>query len=267
MKTEWTRKIAAFFVKSDPEYESFIHQHEAKSRKEILLYLSYAVLPGLLVYLLIYPLRPLLMSLTGLSSHYVQFLVLAIMASGWHILFPLFMLKFVDKLTFKQSLVYLGFRKWDTRGLLVILPIITVLFTLLSLPYMKWIFPPLSTFLDQMPVFHMGEWHIYRQGYYDFPWPLLVIGLIGNFIGEEIYFRGYLLKKIGRLRYDWLILSVLFQFYHMWQAPINWAFIPLAVIIPCEILVKLRKNLYGAILFHVYINTVWGAVTLYLVGV
>ncbi|CAH8247854.1 CPBP family intramembrane metalloprotease [Paenibacillus melissococcoides] len=57
-----------------------------------------------------------------------------------------------------------------------------------------------------------------------FPWPLLLIGLIGNFIGEEVYFRGYLLKKIGRLRFDWLILSILFQFYHMWQAPINWAF-------------------------------------------
>ncbi|MOA62724.1 hypothetical protein D3C78_1882290 [compost metagenome] len=60
---------------------------------------------------------------------------------------------------------------------------------------------------------------------------------------------------------------MLFQFYHMWQAPVNWAFIPLAVIIPCEILVRLRKSIYGAILFHIYINTLWGLVTLYLVGV
>lgn len=267
MTTDWARKAAAFFVKSDPEYDKFLRQHEAKSTKSVVFYLSCAVLPGFLAYLLIYPLRPYLMELTGLSSHYIQFLVLAVMASGWHILFPIFMLKFVDKLTWKQTFRYLGFRKADAKGLLVVLPVITVTFTLLSLPYMKWIFPPLSSFLDNLPALHMGEWHIYNQGYYDFPWPLLIIGLIGNFIGEELYFRGYLLKKIGRLPCDWLIISVLFQLYHMWQAPMNWAFIPLAVIIPCEILVKLRKNLYGAILFHIYINTLWGVVTLNLVGV
>ncbi|WP_187355317.1 CPBP family intramembrane glutamic endopeptidase [Paenibacillus tengchongensis] len=267
MTPAWTRKLAAYFVRSDPEYDKFLREHEAQSRISILFYLGCAILPGFLAYLLIYPLRPWLMELTGLSSHDVQFLVLAVMASGWHILFPLFMLKFVDKLTWKQTLTYLGFRRADSKGLLLVLPIITVMFTLLSLPYMKWIFPPLSAFLDSIPALHMGEWHIYHQGYYDFPWPLLVIGLIGNFIGEEMYFRGFLLKKIGRLRGDWLIVSVLFQLYHMWQAPVNWAFVPLALVIPCEILVKLRKNLYGAILFHIYINTLWGAVTLYLVGV
>lgn len=267
MTNQWTRKLAAFFVQSDPEYDSFVRKHQAKSGKQILFYLSFAVFPGVLAYLLIYPLRPLLMAVTGLSSHYVQFLVLAVMASGWHFLFPLFMLRFADKLTWKEALCYLGFRRESFKGLLLVLPLITLLFTALSLPYMKWVFPSLSSFLNSIPALHMGEWHIFNQGYYDFPWPLLLIGIIGNFIGEEVYFRGYLLKKIGRLRFDWLILSILFQVYHMWQAPMNWAFIPLAVIIPCEILVKLRKNIYGAILFHIFINTIWGAITLYLVGV
>ncbi|MFD1176618.1 hypothetical protein ACFQ3W_09940 [Paenibacillus puldeungensis] len=45
MKTAWIRRVTALFVKSDPEYESFLRQHEAKSRKEILFYLSCAVLP------------------------------------------------------------------------------------------------------------------------------------------------------------------------------------------------------------------------------
>ncbi|WP_197258055.1 CPBP family intramembrane glutamic endopeptidase [Paenibacillus dendritiformis] len=168
------------------------------------------------------------------------------------------MLRFADKLTWKETLTYLGFRRESLKGLLLVLPLITLLFTALSLPYMKWVFPSLSSFLNSIPALHMGERHIFNQGYYDFPWPLLLIGIIGNFIGEEVYFRGYLLKKIGRLRFDWLILSILFQFYHMWQAPMNWAFIPLAVIIPCEILVKLRKNIYGAILFHIFVNTIWG---------
>ncbi|MBG9795072.1 hypothetical protein ABD76_22430, partial [Paenibacillus dendritiformis] len=88
MTYQWTRKLAAFFVRSDPEYDSFVRKHEAKSGKQILFYLSFAFFPGVLAYLLIYPLRPPLMAVTGLSSHYVQFLVLAVMASGWHFLFP-----------------------------------------------------------------------------------------------------------------------------------------------------------------------------------
>ncbi len=267
MQNVFIRKLAALLVRSDPDYDKFLREHEAKNFRQLVLYLSLAVLPGFLAYLLVYPLRSTLMSLTGLSSHYVQFLVLAVMASGWHILFPFFMLRFVDKLTFRQSLRYLGFGKPDVKGLLLVLPAITILFTVLSLPYMKYVFPPLSGFFNSIPALHMGEWHIYNQGYYDFPWSLLVIGLIGNFVGEEIYFRGYLLRKAGSLRFDWLIISVLFQFYHMWQAPLNWAFIPLAVVIPCEILVKLRKNIYVSILFHIFINTLWGSITLYLVGV
>lgn len=261
------RQLAGFFVRNDPEYDRFLQEHQAKSPAKIGLYLLLGVLPGLLSYLFIFPLREPLMELTGLSSRYIQFIVLVVMTCGWHIFLPFLMLKFVDKLSFKQSLVYLGFSKLDPKGLSVILPIITVLFTALSLPYMKYIFPPLSSFLDGIPWLHMGDWHIYHQGYYDFPLPLLLIGLIGNFVGEEIYFRGYLLRKVGALRWNWLIVSVLFQFYHMWQAPLNWAFIPLAVIIPCEILVRLRKNIYGAVLFHVYINTLWGLVTYALVGV
>lgn len=267
MSAAWKTRFTDFFVRKDPEYDLFLKRHQAATRKQISLYLLLGVVPGIITYLLIFPFREPLMELTGLSSHTYQFLILALMASGWHILFPFFMLRFVDKLTFKQSLIYLGFTKPDLKGLLFVLPVITVLFTLLSLPYMKYIYPPLSGMLDRLPALHMGEWHIFNQGYYDFPWPLLVIGLIGNFIGEEIYFRGYLLRKVGALRWNWLIVSVLFQFYHMWQAPVNWAFIPLAVIIPCEILVRLRKSIYGAILFHVYINTLWGLVTLYLVGV
>ncbi|GIO13170.1 hypothetical protein J19TS2_27250 [Cohnella xylanilytica] len=261
------RKLSSFFHKSDPEYEAFLRKHEAKSRGQILWYLSLAVFPGVLMYVLIYPLRETLASWTGLSSHYLQFAILALMASGWHILFPLLMLRYKDRLSFRDSLRYLGFTRPDAKGLLLVLPVITVLFTALSLPYMKYVFPPLNEWLDGIPALHMGEWHIYNQGYYDFPWPLLVIGLIGNFIGEEIYFRGYLLRKVGALRYDWLVISVLFQFYHMWQAPMNWAFIPLALIIPCEILIKLRKNIYVAIIFHLFINMLWGAITLYLVGV
>lgn len=103
--------------------------------------LGYEFLPGFLSYLMIYPLREKLMSLTGLSSHYIQFLVLVVMSWGWHILFPFFMLKFREKLTFRQSLRFLGFGKLDFKGVILVFPIITLVFTLLSLPYMKYVCP------------------------------------------------------------------------------------------------------------------------------
>lgn len=260
-------KTKQFFNLEDHDYVSFLKKYEAKSAKSMAFYLMLALLPGFLTYYFIYFLREPFMNLTGLSSHNTQFFVLAIMASVWHTFFPLAMLRYVDKLSFKESLRYLGFTKLDLKGFFVVVPIITIAFTIISLPYMKYIFPPLNQYLDSLPFFHMGEWHIWQLGYYEFPWYLLLIGAFGNFVGEEIYFRGYLLRKVGRLKYDWMIIAILFQIYHMWQVPQNWAFIPLSIFIPTEILVKLRKNIYGAIAFHIFINFIWGIITYTLVGV
>lgn len=263
------RKFIDFFNLSDPNYVQFIRKYEAKTKKQIAFYLFLGLLPGLIAYLLIFPLRGPMMALTGLSDHLLQAWVLTLMTAGWHLLVPFLMLRYKDGLSFRESLVYLGFARLDLKGLLTVFPILTILFTLISLPYMKYVFTPLRGWLDGFPAFHMGEWHIYYQGYYspDFPWPLLVIGLIGNFIGEEVYFRGYLLRKVGRLRLDWLWIAIIFQIYHFWQIPINWAFIALAVFIPEEILIKLRKNIYASILLHLFVNIVWGEITMHLVGV
>lgn len=261
------RKTALSFNLPDPEYVSFLRKYEAKGAKKIAFYLVMGLIPGLLAYVFLFYLREPIMAWTGLSNTYTQYLILATMSIGWHMFVPFLMLRYADKLSFKQSLVYLGFTRLDLKGLLIVVPIITILFTLLSLPYLKYLYLPQFDFLNAIPGLTMGEWHIYYQGYYDFPWPLLLIGVIGNFIGEEIYFRGYLLRKVGSLKGDWFIVSALFQLYHVWQAPINWAYLLLSVVIPCEILVKLRKNIYGAIVFHVFVNMFWGAITFYLVGV
>lgn len=259
--------LKSFFTRSDPEYVEFLRKYEAKGWKQITGYLLLAIMPGVLAYVLIYPLREPFMQWTGLSGHNAQFVLLALVASVWHVGFPFWMLMRRDRLSFREALRYLGFARLDPKGLVTVLPVLTVLFTVISLPYMKVIYPPLHAYLDGLSFFHMGEWHIFQLGYYDFPWYLLIIGLFGNFVGEEIYFRGYLLHKVGRLKYDWLIIALLFQAYHMWQAPVNWALIPLAPFIPHEIWVKLRKNIYGAILFHFFANFLWGAITLALVGV
>ncbi|MCY9532146.1 CPBP family intramembrane metalloprotease [Paenibacillus alvei] len=265
--TVFYERLKNFFNLQDPDYVDFLRKYEAKGKKQITFYLMLALIPGVLTYILIYFFREPFMELTGLSSHNTQFFILAIMASVWHVFFPFAMLRYADKLSFKESLRYLGFTRLDLKGLIIVFPVIVILFTLISLPYMRFIFPPLHEYLNSLPYFHMGEWHIWQQGYYDFPWYLLMIGVFGNFVGEEIYFRGYLLRKVGSLKFDWLIIAVLFQIYHMWQAPQNWAFIPLSIFIPEEILVKLRKNIYGAILLHLFVNTIWGIITFKLVGV
>ncbi|WP_068620531.1 CPBP family intramembrane glutamic endopeptidase [Paenibacillus tuaregi] len=261
------RRLERFFNLRDPKYTAFLKKHEAADVKQIAFYLMLAVVPGFIAYFLVFHMREPISRLTGWSDHYTQFVILALMASGWHTFFPFFMLRWKDKLTFKQSLHYLGFTRLDLRGLILIVPIITLLFTAVSLPYMKYIYPPLHDFLNGIPMLRMEGWHIYNQGYYDFPWFLLLIGIFGNFVGEEIYFRGYLLRKLGKLKYDWLIVSVCFQLYHMWQAPVNWSFLLLAVVIPCEIIVRLRKSIYGAIVFHIFVNVFWGEITRALVGV
>lgn len=53
----------------------------------------------------------------------------------------------------------------------------------------------------------------------------------------------------------------------MWQAPLNWAFVPFFLFIPLTLLVTLRRSLYGAIFFHVFVNLAWGAVLYLLFGV
>ncbi|UHA72624.1 CPBP family intramembrane glutamic endopeptidase [Paenibacillus sp. 481] len=259
--------VAHFFNVSDPKYVQFLRQYDAKGWKQITFYISMALFPGLLAYIGVFHLRESIMLWTGMSSHYAQYTVLVLLTAGWHIFVPLLSLRYVDNMTLKQSLCYLGFRRPDLKGLLLVFPLLAIIMTLLSIPYLHTIYPPLYHFFNSIPWLAIESWHIYVVGYYDFPFFLLLIGIIGNFIGEEMYFRGYILHKLGSVKGDWIIVGVLFNVYHFWQAPINWAYIPFSIFIPFELLVKLRKNIYGAIALHLFTNFLWGTITYMLAGV
>ena len=85
------------------------------------------------------------------------------------------------------------------------------------------------------------------------------LGLIGNFLCEELYFHGYLMKKIGFLgAWAWVVNSALFALYHVWQAPTTWALFGLVFFF--GLLMQWRKNLYPLIAFHFLVNIVWGAI-------
>jgi membrane protease YdiL (CAAX protease family) len=90
-------------------------------------------------------------------------------------------------------------------------------------------------------------------GLYDFPPIALLFLFIGNFLGEELYFRGYLMKKIAFLGSSaWIVNSALFALYHLWQIPQTW---PLAgLVLTVGLLMQLRKDIYVLIAFHLFMN-------------
>jgi membrane protease YdiL (CAAX protease family) len=85
------------------------------------------------------------------------------------------------------------------------------------------------------------------------------LGLIGNFLCEELYFQGYLMKKIGFLgAWAWAVNSALLARYHVWQAPTTLALFGLVFFF--GLLMQWRKNLYPLVAFHFLVNIVWGAI-------
>jgi membrane protease YdiL (CAAX protease family) len=75
------------------------------------------------------------------------------------------------------------------------------------------------------------------------------LGLIGNFLCEELYFHGYLMKKIGFLgAWAWVVNSALFALYHVWQAPTTWRAVRPGFLLWFAVL--WRKNLYPLIAFR-----------------
>jgi membrane protease YdiL (CAAX protease family) len=169
---------------------------------------------------------------------------------------PVLFLRFNDKLTWKQSLQFLGLDRVDLRGLFIVLPVYCALFALAALPYMQFMWNPLERWLQSVPASQMPAYTIFKggpEGLYSFPPIALLFLFIGNFLGEELYFRGYLMKKIAFLGNSaWIVNSILFALYHLWQIPQTWPLVGLVLAI--GLLMQLRKDLYVLVAFHFFIN-------------
>lgn len=250
--------IKRFFVRQDAMYDHYAASYQAKSLPAKVFYLVMYLLPGILVWasINIESVYCAQLHLTGLPGRYLQYGWLIFITFVWHMLLPVLILRFSDKLTWKQSLEFLSLSHIDFRGLFVVLPVYCLLFALVALPYMQWLWNPLERWLLTIPVFQMPPYTIFKGGpggLYDFPPIALLFLFIGNFLGEELYFRGYLMKKTAFLgKATWLINSALFAIYHFWQVPQTW---PLAgMVLTIGLLMQLRKNLYVLIAFHFFIN-------------
>jgi membrane protease YdiL (CAAX protease family) len=107
-----------------------------------------------------------------------------------------------------------------------------------------------------VPLFRIPSYSIFQdtsENIYSFPPVALLFLGVGNFLGEELYFRGYLMKKSAFLgKMNWIVNSVLFALYHLWQVQQTWPMIGLAL--PFGLLMALRKDLYVLIAFHFFAN-------------
>jgi hypothetical protein len=259
-----SERLRRFFVREDAEYDALVVKYQARTVAGKIFYLFMHLLPGLLAYTLINIPRvhAVALRVTGMRDVIFQGFCLIGVVFVWHAVVPLAVLRWADKMSFKESLAFLGLRKFDTKGFFLVMPVVFVAFTVISLPYMQYVFPALTDWVAAIPGLNPPEYSIFRDpsGVYSLlPVWFVGLGLVGNFLCEELYFHGYLMKKIGFLgRWAWVVNSVLFALYHVWQAPTTWALIGLVFFF--GILMQWRKNLYPLIAFHFLVNIVWGAI-------
>ena len=246
--------LSRWLVRSDPKYDGYVASHQARTPREKWAAIGLHLLPGAFGLFSIKLLVPLLHDWTGLAHHWLQLITLGSMAIFWELTMPFVWLR-RDGLSFRESLEFLGFGSWDWKGLLVVTPLLLVVMAAVGFPYLTWAYEPVRQWLDQWGVIHMPEWHILYYGYYNFPILPLILVIIGNFIGEEVYFRGYLLKKLGFLgSRAWLASNFLFCFYHLWQAPVNWAYLPIFFLVPFGQAMAWRKSIWVTIAIHLALN-------------
>lgn len=245
------------FKVSNLQYDEYETDLKAKTGFQKLLVLINYILPGVIMLMLI-NIKSIHDSFTNylqISSENFQFWILIGLTFGWHIAYPIFMLKAKYKYTWKQVTEALNLNQFSLKGFFVITPLFFLTVMIFAVPYMGVFFKGIHEFLQSIDVIAIPEhslFYDYSKIYSLAPWQLGLL-FIGNFVGEEIYFRGYLLKKSAFLGiHNWWVHSILFSAYHLWQIPMTYAlsFISLSF----GLYMLWRKNLFELMLLHLMIN-------------
>jgi hypothetical protein len=256
-QVSWLRR---FLVREDPAYARFEACYQARTVLGKTVYLSLYLLPGIVAFigLQVQALFQAEMAFTGLSARYLQFAWLLAITCGWHMFVPFLVLRYVEKLSLREAAAFLGLNRLDWRGMLFVLPPYFALWALLSLPYQKFVAPPIENWTKSLALFRIPAGSIFQdtpEAMLGFPAMALAVLAIGNFVGEELYFRGYLMKKSAFLgRANWVVNSVLFALYHLWQVQQTWPMVGL--VLSFGLLMALRKDLYVLIAFH-FLMSMW----------
>lgn len=251
-----------FLIRPDPRQDEFTAKYQSKTAFSQVLNLALHLLPGALAFLLINvaSVHEFMLRVTHIPDPLLQGLYIVGVTVVWHLFFPFITLSRFEKLSFRQILSFLGLDRFDVKGFFLIVPLFFLVYTLLSLPYMRFVYPVFSDWIDSVPWLRVPSYSIFQgMRIYLLPGWMLMLFAVGNFVGEEVYFRGYLLKKIGFLgSWAWVVNSALFALYHMWQPAQTWPLIFFSLAF--GLLMRWRKNLYPLILFHLLANIVWGGI-------
>jgi membrane protease YdiL (CAAX protease family) len=250
-------KVKKVVTVQDTEYEQCSRAFQAKTPGARAFYLLAYLIPGMAAFLLINitPVYRFLSDSLGFRGYNFQYFMFLVFTLGWHLSFPLLMLRFHERLPWKQVFAFLSLRHFSAKEIFVVAPIAFVASVVLSLPYMTTVYNKVQDWFNAIPAIRIPAHSIFAsyQAFYGAPLPIMAAMLIGNFVGEEVYFRGYLMKKTAFLgKFNWLVNSILFCAYHLWQIPQSW---PLIVpFLFFGLVMQLRKNLYTMITFHLLFN-------------
>lgn len=250
-------KRIGFFSVENASYDKYAKEYQAKTPMSQAFYLVAYLLPGLVAYTLvnIEPVHQFFSAIPGLGGYNFQYYLFVIFTLCWHIGLPIFMLRKYEKLNWGEVLEFLSLSRFSVKEILAVAPLAFIMSVVLSLPYMVTLYEPFQTWLASVPGFQIPHHSIFAsyEAFYGAPIFVMIFMLIGNFVGEEIYFRGYLMKKTAFLgRFNWMTNSILFCIYHLWQIPQTW---PLIVpFLFFGLTMQLRKNLYTLIVFHLLFN-------------
>jgi uncharacterized protein len=248
---------SSFFSVENVTYDMYADRFQAKTPMSRVFYISAYLLPGVLAYILvnIEPVHRFFSGILGLHGYNYQYCLFVIFTLSLHMALPVFMLRKHEKLKWKEVFEFLSLNRFSFKEILLVAPLAFAMSVVLSLPYMMTLYEPFQTWLNSVPGLQIPSHSIFAsyEAFYGAPAIVMILMLIGNFVGEEIYFRGYLMKKTAFLgRYNWLVNSILFCAYHLWQVPQTW---PLIVpFLFFGLTMQLRKNLYTMIMFHLLFN-------------
>jgi hypothetical protein len=219
-------RIKLFLVRPDAEFAYYSQCYQAKTLSQKTLYLSMFFIPGVIVFLTINvkPVFDFFISLFGISGHTFQFIIFLLMTFGIHILVPVGLLRFKEKLSLKETLTFLSMDKIDWQGLLVALLMLFAL-VIFTHPYLHLVARPFGRWIRLQPMMTIPSHSIFvsYESMFDYSAFQIALMLIGNHVGEELYYRGYLMKKTAFLgKYNWVVNGVFFSLYHIWQIPQTW---------------------------------------------
>ncbi len=254
------RAARGFVVRDDPIYDHYASTYQAKTITSRLFYLFMHLAPGVFGALVLnyVPLYTLLRDASGLGDIWYQYAGFIFVTYIWHIVLPFLVLRWSDGLSFRESLAFIGLDRFDARGVFIVLPVVLVPFTLICIPWYEYIYHPLSDWLASIEFFHMPAHSIFVSGYSEIPGLALLFLYLGNFLGEEVYYRGYLMKKCAFLGgHTWWVTSVLFVIYHFFQVELTWSQIGPALMFGA--MMVWRKDLYVLIALHMIFNLGWTA--------